>query len=616
MSRALELLAPARDLECGIAAIDHGADAVYVGAGRFGARAMAGNSVEDIARLCDHAHAYMARVYVTVNTILMDGELEAARDLVHRLHGAGVDAILVQDMGLLKLGLPPIELHASTQADCRSAGKARWLRSLGFTRVVLARELSLDGIARIHAAVPDLELEVFVHGALCASYSGLCNASQYCFHRSANRGECAQFCRLGFDLEDASGRTVVERGHLLSLKDMCRLGNLEDLARAGATSFKIEGRLKDAAYVKNVTAAYSEELSRVCDRNPGLYRRQSLGKCTYSFTPDVAKSFNRGFTDYFLRGRGDDIASMDTPKSKGEPIGRVRRVMRRSFLLSPGPQVSNGDGLCFMAGGRGLVGFRVNRVAGQEVFPRTMPRELRAGDAVYRNLDRAFVSALFRKSSERRIPIDMSFREDGREVELAAGIGGVARVAVRAMPGDAPALNPQEGNLARQLSRLGDTPFTCASLKVDLPGNGRFVPSSVVADMRRRVVGELSGAIAALMARSREERGRAVPGDPVPLEPYPEGLSHLYNVSNRLAREFYAERGVAGVADAFELRVPGERLLMQCRHCLARSLGHCARDGGRPWGVREPLHLRLADGRRFRLGFDCDACQMNVYAVD
>ncbi|MBR5928727.1 MAG: U32 family peptidase, partial [Prevotella sp.] len=320
----IELLAPAKNLECGIAAIDHGADAVYIGAQRFGARVAAGNSVEDIAQLCTYAHQYGAKVYVTVNTIIYDEELEETQQLISKLNDIGVDAILVQDMAITQFSIFnskfSIPLHASTQTDNRTIEKVQWLRSIGFRRVVLARELSLKEIAAIHQAVPDVELEVFVHGALCVSYSGQCYASQYCFGRSANRGACAQFCRLPFDLEDADGN-VIERGrHLLSLKDMCRIDMLEELMEAGAVSFKIEGRLKDIDYVKNVTAAYSQRLNEIIARHPDKYQRSSLGTCTYSFTPNLQKTFNRGFTDYFLYGRKPDIFSPDTPKALGEYV--------------------------------------------------------------------------------------------------------------------------------------------------------------------------------------------------------------------------------------------------------------------------------------------------------
>ena len=340
----LELLAPAKNLECGIAAIDHGADAVYIGAPRYGARAAAGNSVDDIRRLCDYAHPFGVKVYVTVNTILYDNELEPTRQLLAELTQAGVDAILVQDMAVLQLAEDTgLCLHASTQTDNRTPEKVRWLHSLGFSRAVLARELSVDDIANIHAEVPDMELEVFVHGALCVSYSGLCYASQYCFRRSANRGECAQFCRMRFSLEDACGEVILRDRYLLSLKDMNQSNHLRELVEAGATSFKIEGRLKDAAYVKNVTAAYSLCLDAIIRQNPEQYCRASLGHCDYTFTPDLKRTFNRGFTNYFLHGRQPGIASFDTPKAIGEFVGTVKEIRSDSFNVAGVASFANGD---------------------------------------------------------------------------------------------------------------------------------------------------------------------------------------------------------------------------------------------------------------------------------
>lgn len=376
MKRKLELLAPAKNLECGIAAIDHGADAVYIGAMQFGARAAAGNSVDDIRQLCQYAHRFGARVYVTVNTIIYDSELEQTHQLLSQLSDAHVDAILVQDMGIidnypLSIVNNPfsLSLHASTQTDNRTAEKVRWLRSLGFSRVVLARELSVDEIAAIHRAVPDVELEVFVHGALCVSYSGLCYASQHCFGRSANRGECAQFCRMKFDLLDADGRELEHQRHLLSLRDLNQSDHLEELAEAGATSFKIEGRLKDLGYVKNVTAAYSERLNQLIRRHPDRYERASRGHVSYTFKPDLQKTFNRGYTTYFLHGRQPNIASFDTPKAMGEYVGTVKELRGHSFNVAGTASFSNGDGLCFVDDERQLQGFRVNRVEGNRLFP-------------------------------------------------------------------------------------------------------------------------------------------------------------------------------------------------------------------------------------------------------
>ena len=417
--RALELLAPAKNLEYGIAAIDHGADAVYIGASRFGARAAVGNSVDDIRKLCDYAHLFGAKVYVTVNTIIYDDELDNVRHLLEDLQEANVDAILVQDMGILKMlqDKPHFALHASTQTDNRTVEKVRWLRDIGFSRVVLARELTLEEIREIHREVPDVELEVFVHGALCVSYSGQCYASQYCFGRSANRGECAQFCRMQFSLQDAKGREVVRDRYLLSLKDMNRISHLEELAEAGAVSFKIEGRLKDLSYVKNVTAAYSQRLNELIRRHPDLYCRSSLGECRYTFTPDLNRTFNRGYTTYFLHGRMPDIASMDTPKAMGAFVGTVKEIRHDSFNVAGVASFTNGDGLCFLDAARQLVGFRANKVVGNRIYPYRMPQGLKAGMRLYRNNDQEFDRVMSKPSAERRVPIRMALRAvpDGRQ---------------------------------------------------------------------------------------------------------------------------------------------------------------------------------------------------------
>ena len=616
MSIPLELLAPARNLECGIAAIEHGADAVYIGAERFGARAAAGNSVDDIAELCRFAHVYEAKVYVTVNTIIYDDELNGTQELINRLHSAGVDAILVQDMGILSMNLPGIALHASTQTDNRTVEKVAWLASHGFSRVVLARELSLDEIAAIHRAVPGIELEAFVHGALCVSYSGQCYASQYCFGRSANRGECAQFCRLKFNLEDADGR-VIERGrHLLSLKDMCRIDNLEQMADAGVTSFKIEGRLKDVTYVKNVTAAYSLRLNEIISRSNGRYRRASLGRCRYSFTPCLEKTFNRGFTDYFINGHRGKMASPDTPKATGEHVGHVKEIRGGSFTVAGTASFANGDGLCFMDDNRNLVGFRVNRADGNRIFPFKMPSELKRGTELYRNGDRAFEKLLSHKSAERKIPVVMRLEAVASGFRLEVSVSGAAVASVTAEAEIQEAVRPQRENIEKQLAKLGNTPFECTGVELRPSDFNFFIPSSRLADMRRKVTEQLACELSASHGNNGctpvSRHCRQVCG--MPQDEHAAG-SWLLNVSNHLARHLYEDEGMTAVDDAFELRQPDELLLMQCRYCLRYALGHCVKRGGSCPSWHEPLFLCLPDGRRFRLQFDCVKCGMNVYAV-
>ena len=585
---SLELLAPAKNLECGIAAIDHGADAVYIGAQRFGARAAVGNSTDDIRRLCDYAHQFDVKVYVTVNTILYDEELEETSRLIQELYDAGVDAILVQDMGILRMPLPPIALHASTQTDNRTVEKVRWLRDIGFQRVVLARELSLAEIADIHAAVPDVELEVFVHGALCVSYSGLCYASQYCFKRSANRGACAQFCRMKFDLVDADGQEWEHQRHLLSLKDMNRIGQLDQLVAAGATSLKIEGRLKDSHYVKNVVAAYSQQLDAIIEKHPHEYQRASRGHVSYTFTPNLKKTFNRGFTTYFLNGRQPDIFSPDTPKAMGEYVGKVKEVRRNSFTVAGTASFANGDGLCFINGDHELEGFRVNRAEGNRLFPLQMPRNLHAGLALYRNNDQMFEQILSRQSAERKIPVTFTLSPTSDGFSLTCGHQTVSVVCEHQL-----AEKSQHDNIVRQLSKLGGTPYECSG--VELPDDfNYFIPSSLLTEMRRRLVDEMGKTNRVNAVRTTGITRQAASSDP--------------NISNRLACDFYGSRHLT----AYELH-PDERPLMQCRHCLRYALGYCVKHGGTKPTWHEPLSLRLADGRTFRLEFDCKNCQMNVY---
>ena len=604
--QVLELLAPARDVECGKAAIDHGADAVYIGAERFGARAAAGNSLSDIAELCSYAHGFRAKVYVTVNTIIYDNELEATRRLLHNLADIGVDAILVQDMALLDmLGSLPVECHASTQTDNRTAEKVRWLKSLGFSRVVLARELSIDEIREIHESVPDVELEVFVHGALCVSYSGLCYASQYCFARSANRGECAQFCRLSFDMVDSDGTVIEKSRHLLSLKDMKQIDNIEALAEAGATSFKIEGRLKDMVYVKNVTAAYSQRLDALVERFPDRYRRASLGRSRHLFTPNLSKTFNRGFTTYFASGRRPDISSPDTPKALGEYVGKVKEIRGPWFTVAGLSTFANGDGLCFINDERQLEGFRVNKVENNRLFPLNMPKGMRKGTSLYRNNDQEFERLLSRPSAERKIKVHLSFSADGNKLRLKAEADEFCGIAIEDIQLQK-AEKPQHENIVRQLSKLGGTSFVADG--VDIPSSfDYFVPSSLLAKMRREAIDSLAEKI----RHSERPHNNVGVGDSVP-HLYPSRYTYLYNIANAKSREFYLAHGLRAFDSAFEKSSPSEGIVMQCRYCLRYALGYCVKRGGRPSPYREPYFLCLPDGRRFRLQFDCAKCQMNV----
>lgn len=640
--KTLELLAPAKNLECGKAAISHGADAVYIGAKRFGARTAASNSTEDIAELCHYAHQYRAKVYVTVNTIVYDDELTDTLKLINELYDAGADALLVQDMGVVDRNKENTNtLHASTQTDNRTAERVAWLRSLGFRRVVLARELSAHEISEIHHAVPDVELEVFVHGALCVSYSGICYASEYCFGRSANRGACAQFCRLKFDLIDNKGHVIEHDRHLLSLKDMCQADRLEELAEAGATSFKIEGRLKDAGYVKNVVAAYSQQLDALIRKYPDRYCRASVGRCTYTFTPDLRKTFNRGYTHYFLDGRQGDITSFDTPKARGEYVGRVKEIRGRSFNVAGTATFANGDGLCFLNDNRELEGFRVNRVEGNRLFPQHMPTALRPGTPLFRNNDAAFEKLLAGQTAERRIPISMTLATTREGFSLTATAEGFPpteeytpmTVTAKLATDHQKAERPQRDNIVRQLTRLGNTVFEYHDITITDEAGQYFIPSSQLATLRRLVVDALTEKISTIRDISTDNntsKGMNPSEDNTPSEniapisvalpkmPYYDEYPYLYNIANHAARHFYEQQGLESPGDAFEhshgKNADKEPLLMQCRHCLRYSLGYCIKHGGKKPSWYEPLYLVLPDRRRFRLEFDCHHCQMNVYA--
>lgn len=620
MTRKIELLAPAKNLECGIAAIDHGADAVYIGAPAFGARHAAGNSLADISKLCAYAHQFGAKVYATVNTIVYDEETSKAKELIHNLQNCGIDAILIQDMGLMRTRDKDedVVFHASTQTDNRSVAKVLWLRSLGFRRVVLARELTIDEIREIHEAAPDVELEAFVHGALCVSYSGQCYASQHCFGRSANRGECAQLCRMRYSLHDADGRRIADDAYFLSLKDLCQIDYLKEMIDAGVMSFKIEGRLKDAAYVKNVVAAYSQRLNEIISNSNGSLQRASLGTVELSFEPDLRRSFNRGYTNYFLHGRKENVASFLTPKAIGERVGRVKEIRGRSLTVAGTSSFANGDGLCFIDDEGQMQGFRVNRAEGNRLFPLQMPRQLRQGQLLYRTQDQDFDRQMARKTAVRTIPLTIAVALcDDNTIVLSAKdatgtIGGSAELHLNDVQ---EAQKPQLENIRRQVTKLGGTAFACSEISIDERLDHVFVPSSMIADLRRRAIESI-----VILHDSEATNATVTPtqatttGNAESAEMPHYTAPHLYNAANAMAKDFYKARGIDH-ATAYELDVPkDDTLLMQCRHCLRYALGKCVKHGGERPEWREPLYLSLSDGRRFRLEFDCKRCQMNVYS--
>ena len=578
---SLELLSPARNLECGIAAVDHGADAVYIGAPRFGARVAAGNSVEDIQKLCDYAHQFGVKIYATLNTLLRPEELEQARQIAWDLYHAGVDAFITQDEVFLKLKMPPVPLHASTQMDNRTKKNVERLKKLGFNQIVLARELSLEQIKEIHEAVPEVRLEAFVHGALCVSYSGRCYASEYCFNRSANRGECAQFCRLPFSLEDGEGNTLIKEKFLLSLKDMNRQKYLEAMIDAGVRSFKIEGRLKDIAYVKNVTASYRGALDAIMKRRPEFVR-SSFGTSTYTFQPDLSRSFSRGYTDYFLKGRTNDLASPDTPKSRGREVGRVKEVRNGCIIVSSTEVFSNGDGLCFLDQDGKLQGFRVNRAEGNHLYPASMPN-IRKGDLLWRSFDKQWEDLMSGKTAECRIDARFLLEktEEGFRLTFTAEDGTNRSEEFAAE--HQPARTDQTASIRDVLSKLGDTPYLCKDVEIRF-SQPWFIPRSQLAEWRRK---------------TRESEKLRMKSEESKL-PQTQKVNSDSSQSSGAGEAFFTLNS--------SLLTP----LMTCRFCLRHAWGWCKKEN--PNAPRDPIFLVLGDGRRFRLEFDCKKCEMMVLA--
>lgn len=588
-----------------------GADAVYIGAPAFGARAAAANSVESIRSLAELAHRYRARVYVTMNTILYDNELDEASRLVKQLYGAGVDALIVQDMAYLGLDLPPIALHASTQCDIRTPDKAAWLAKAGFSQLVLPREYSLAEIKAVADTV-DVPVEVFVHGALCVSYSGDCQAGFAAMGRSANRGVCPQMCRLPYELVDADGNAVAPTKHYLSLRDLNRVNDLEALAEAGAASFKIEGRLKDARYVANVTAAYSRALDRIVERSGGKYRRSSAGTSTYGFTPDLDRTFNRGYTGYFLKGIPGKMASTDTPKWAGIPVGTISGELdkrRRSFRARLSAQLSNGDGLGFFNAAGTFVGFRLNRVEGNELWPASAPEGLTIGTTLYRNNDKAFFDLLERPDAgcSRKIRVDFTLRPvDNERIAISADDERGCSVCLVADSVYAAAKTPQEAHRRNIMAKLGDTDYTLGN--VDDRIGERFVPASALTAARRDVLALLDKAAADTYAYDRRKActlaDDAFAGA--------KALDYHDNVANRLARRFYTGHGASIAEMAIETapKKEDELVVMTTKYCLRRELGACLKEKN---GTKLPRPLFLKnDSGLYRLDFDCARCGMSV----
>lgn len=616
--KKIELLSPAKNLEVGIAAINHGADAVYIGGPSFGAREKVGNSIEDIEKLCNHAAVFGAKVYVTLNTLLFDNELEQARKIAWDCYNAGVDALIVQDMALLMMDMPPIALHASTQCNNTTAEKVKFLEDVGFKQVVLARELSINEIKEIRSKTT-VPLEFFVHGALCVSYSGQCYLSHVIGHRSANRGACAQPCRLKWNLEDENGNVLIANRHMLSLRDMNNSKNLEELIDAGITSFKIEGRLKDADYVKNTTAFYRQAIDEIIEKRPDL-ERASRGVSTPSFVPNLDKSFSRGFTDYFAHGRQKNIDAPFTPKSMGEHIGEIKKIDGKRLIVKLKEDVTlhNGDGLCFLDDDKQLQGFNVNGVEGNVILASSVistaakrSREI----SLYRNVDIIWQKSVENSTGNRKLPIRLELSETSEGLRLSSGNVSVCLQCQKDV-----AKNPEKviETIRTKLSQWGDTKFVVENIDIQLD-TVYFIPTSILGEMKRQLVAELEKSlIERHHAGARHfdrpqgaEKSHSIEGDfSTTLEM--TRLSYLGNVTNALARQFYENHGVTHIDDGLEKSMPeGEITVMTTKHCIRYANGLCAKETGKP---ATPLYISNVHGR-FRLDFDCKKCCMKVVNI-
>jgi 23S rRNA 5-hydroxycytidine C2501 synthase len=635
LSHQIELLSPARDADIGIEAINHGADAVYIGGPGFGARASAGNSVQDIERLAKHAHQFNSKIFITLNTILRDDELEGARQMAWDVYNAGADVLIVQDMALLEMDLPPIQLHASTQTDIRTVEKAKFLSDVGFSQIVLARELSLRQIAEIYGAIDSerTKIEFFIHGALCVAYSGQCFISHAHTGRSANRGDCSQACRLPYEVKDSLGRIVAHDKHVLSMKDNNQSGNLESLINAGVRSFKIEGRYKDMAYVKNITAHYRKLLDEIIEKresgksaNEFPITRSSSGSTTFTFTPDPDQNFNREFTDYFVNGRKEDIGAFDTPKNPGQAIGCVTAVGEKHIdleLTSAQTILHNGDGLCYHTLHKELVGVQINRaqalskIGAWRVFPKDPIagfKDLRKGVQINRNRDMDWVRTLDKKSSDRRIGLWATLvSTSSKSVKLTLtdedGFSGhFEHVAGMEYAQDA---IKNEASLIAQLSRFGSSNFELLHIDVSQAAHV-FLPASNLNAMRREALAQLESD----RRKAYERPTRLAATEPPAI--YPEDtLTYLANVFNQKAHDFYAKHGVKVIGAAYESQEEeGEVSLMITKHCVRFSLSLCPKQAKGVTGVQgtvkaEPMQL-INGKEKLTLRFDCKPCEMHV----
>ena len=607
----LELLAPAKNADVAIEAIKCGADAIYMGAARFGARAMAGNSFEDIKRVVEYAHQYNVNVYITINTIIYDDELKDVETLIHELYKIGVDALIVQDMAILRMNLPPIALHASTQCDIRTQEKAMFLENVGFSQIVLARELTLDEIKAIKQKVK-VPLEAFIHGALCVSYSGRCSVSYACRERSANRGECAQFCRLPYNLIDDKNNIIVKNKHLLSLKDMNQSNNIAEMIEAGVSSFKIEGRLKDIDYVKNVVAFYRNIIDDFILSNSDKYERSSVGTSNVNFTPKLDKVFNRSFTSYFLLNRDADkkgIASINTPKSLGEIVGKVISVKGNSIKIKSNKKINNGDGLSYFNENGEYEGFRVNKTENDTIFT-IQPLKIAKGTELLRTYDKCFNEILEKNSVNRKIKVNFTLRMSSKELIIDADDErGNSITTTMSIDKPLEIAKTFQGERQKEvLSKTGNTIYEPNNIMV--LGN-YFIPNSLLAELKRKAIEILDKAqIINYDYDMRKPEKKDAPF-------YKDTLETTDNVANEVSAEFYKSHGVKNITYAIEHKnhvSDGNEILMHTRYCILKELGCCRKDKN---AKKLPAKLYLTNERvKLCVETDCSACEMKIRRIE
>jgi putative protease len=603
----LELLSPAKDLETGIAAIDCGADAVYIGAPQYGARAAAGNSLEDIRKLVDYAHKYWAKAYVTVNTVLYDEELPDVQNLINKLYETKVDAVIFQDMALLEMDLPLLPLYASTQTHNYEIERIKFLDRLGIKRIIIARELTIEEIKKIKSEV-DAELEFFVHGALCVSLSGQCYMSHELTGRSANRGECAQNCRLPYSLVDAKGKVMIENKHLLSLRDLNLSEYLNDLVEAGITSFKIEGRLKDVGYVKNITAFYRQQIDDII-RNNNKYQRASSGYSVIPFEPDPERTFNRGYTTYFLNDRTDHVSSHDSPKSTGKYLGKVTEVNKKGFVIGTTEKISNGDGLCYYDNKGELTGMYVNRIEGGTVYTQEL-NGIKPGTKIYRNYDHSF-EKLLERECKRKIKTEIAIEEIENGLKVTAKDEDGVAVSENYELKKEVASNPERAleTIKKQFAKSGDTIFEIEEVKLSFD-KPLFIQISSINEMRRKLLHKLE---TERLEKHKIEIGKQnteLRTNNSELK-FPESnLDYKLNITNKLSEKFYRNHGAVEIEPGYELQKNySGKTVMTCKYCIKDELGLCPFDTDKK--VDEPLFL-VNESRRYRLVFNCKDCLMEI----